>query len=336
MRIFFKKRWYFLILIIVIAFIFFLNQKTTIRSQVKKNNSYIVKRQELKDNLSIAGQIEAEERVVLQFQTSGMLAWVGVKKGDYVRKYQGIASLDQKELERNLKKYLNTFKSERWDFDQTKEDYKNKAITEAMQRVIDKNQFDLDSSIIDVELKNIALQYAYLYAPIEGIVIRIDSPFPGVNITPSGAEFEIVNPKTVYFSANADQTEVVKLKENIQGVIALDAYSDRKLFGNVYQVSFIPKQGETGTVYEVKMKLDNDNLDYKYKLGMTGDATFDFLLSKNALMIPSSFIKVEKKKKYVWKEENGKKVKSFVQIGQEVNNETEITSGLKEGDIIYD
>ena len=291
----------------------------------------------------MSGTVDADEHAILRFQSSGRISWVGVKEGDYVKKFQGIASLDQNELQKNLKKYMNTYLKERWDYDQTREDKQIKNIgglsedarREAI-RVFDKAQFDLDNAVLDVELKEIALRYSYLYTPIEGLVVRVDSPFAGVNITPAQAEFEVINPSTIYFSATADQSDVVGLKQGMSGEIVLDAYPDNDIPGEITMISFIPKTGETGTAYKVKIKMNADNANYPFKYGMTGDISFVTQNKNNVLSIPTSYIKSEKNNKYVLKEEQGKRIKTYVKTGSEIDSETIITTGLKEGDIIYD
>jgi len=178
-----KKRWYFLIVILIVGGLIFYQGKTTELKAKNEKTTYTVKRQTLKDELSLSGEIDAEEHVTLRFQSSGRLAWVGVKEGDYVKKFQGVASLDQREVQQNLKKYLNTFVNERLDFDQELQDSQIKysgglsedARREAL-RVLEKAQFDLNNSVIDVELKNLAIEYSYLVSPIEGIVVSIGSP----------------------------------------------------------------------------------------------------------------------------------------------------------------
>lgn len=331
---FLKKRWYIVVLILVsIVFLFYRNIIITGNKNEKK---ITVKKQNLKEILTLTGEIDAEEKTTAKFQTSGLLTWVGVKEGDYVKKYQGLASLDRRELEKNLKKYLNTYMNERRDFDQQKEDYKDKAITDAMQRILDETQDDMNSAIIDVELKDIALKFATLITPIEGIVTRVGTPYAGVNITPTNGEFDIVNPKTVFFSANAEQSEVIKLNKNMEAEIILDPYSDKKLIGKIYFIGFIPKTGETGTVYEIKLKLNDNNDNYQYKVGMTGDINFTIKERKNVLSIPDTALKTDNKKQYVWKDENGKKIKKDIQTGEQIDGEIEVTSGLNEGDIIYD
>ena len=287
--------------------------------------------------MTISGEIDAEEHVNLRFQTAGRISWIGVKEGDLVKKYQTIASLDQKELQKNLQKELNDFMKYKYDYEQTTDTYKDQVITDTIKRIKEKAGFDLNSSVLDVELKDISLKYANLISPIEGLVVRVDSPYAGVNISlPTQAEFEIVNPKTVYFSALADQTEVIKLQEDMLGELSLDSYPDNPLKGSIKNIAFTPKTGESGTVYKIKFIFDDNNDIYKYKLGMTGDLSFVTNKKENVLYLPIKFIKNEKDKKYVNLKKNEKIDKAYIETGMETDNLIEITKGLSENDTIVD
>mgnify|MGYP001576662048 CR=1 FL=1 len=331
---FFKKRWYLVLLtIFVIGFVFYKNN--TASKAKNKVDSYTIKRENLKEVLTLSGEIDAEEKVSLKFQTSGRLVWVGVKEGDYVKKYQNIASLDQRDVKKTLEKKLLAFSKTRWDFDQTKDDNKD-VLTDKIKRVLEKSQFDLTSSILDVELQNLTLEYSYLSSPIEGIVTHVSVPYAGVNITPAGADFEVVNPKTLFFSAAAEQGDVINLKEGDEGDISFDAFPEKKFKGNLYYISFSPKTGETGTVYELRLKLDNEAIQLPLKLAMTGDIDFVVKEEKGVLSAPSSFIKKDRKGNYVYVGDLNKKVKKYIDISQEIDGKYVITNGLQDKEIIYD
>ncbi|MDH7476537.1 MAG: efflux RND transporter periplasmic adaptor subunit [Microgenomates group bacterium] len=331
---FIKKRWYFLIIFLISLFLLkFLISKNAI----KDKKTYKVVRKDLKEELSLSGKIEAEEETTLRFQTSGRLAWVGVKEGDYVKKYQVIASLDQRDLKNRLQKYLNTYVKQRLTFEQTKDDYWQKqydlsqTIRKEAERILEKNQYDLDNTVLDVEYQNLSMEYANLWTPIEGIVIKVDAPFAGVNITPAQAEFVIVNPKTLYFSATADQTEVINLKEGQKGKIVFDSYPDEEVKGEIYWISFAPKTDETGTVYELKTKF---NFAKPLKLGMSGDINFITKERKGVIALPSTFIKNDKKGNYVEVQKDKKPVKKYIKRGEEIEGEVIIKEGLEEGEIV--
>jgi len=331
-----NQKWKILIVVLIglgIYYYFFV--QTTNQAKIETS---IVKMGDLKEELTLSGTIDADEHTTLRFATSGRLTWVGVKEGQYVKKYQSVASLDSRDTKKILEKYLNTFASNRLDFDQGKYDNTiltndmSLAIREKAERALQKSQYDLNNSVLNVELQNIALEYSNLWTPIEGLVVRVNAPNAGINITPTSAEFEIINPKTVYLSATVDQNDVVNLKEKMPGKVILDPYPDNEINSQISNISFIPKTGETGTVYEIKMPLTIDNSKYNYRFGMTGDATFTTKERNNVLYLPTKFVKTDNGKKYVNLLKNNIKEKKYVKTGMETDTQIEIMSGLSLND----
>jgi RND family efflux transporter MFP subunit len=296
--------------------------------------------------LSLTGRIDAEEKVNLAFAIPGKLTWVGVEEGDKVSKYQGIASLDQREVEKNIQKTLNNFMTVRHNFDQSLDDndtYTEQAEVddeEKMRRLINKSQLSLDNAVLDVEIQHLAKENSYLYAPIDGIVTKANHPYPGVNVSTSQVGFEIVNPATIYFSATADQADVVKLQEGDTGDITLDSFIEKTVPGVIEDISFTPVQGDVGTTYEIKIKFSSPDID-KYRLGMTGDIFFTVKELPNTIAIPSDYLQVDKEGNYfvtkLIKENGTEKLKDVsIKIGEEYEEGLEIKDGLKEGDIVYE
>lgn len=339
---FLKKRWYVVIIVLlVIGFIFFKYQSST-SSAKDKENTYRVKMETLKETLTLSAEVDADEKVSLRFQTSGRLAWVGVKEGDRVKKNQVIASLDQRDLKNRMQKYLNTYSSQRLSFDQTKDDYWNKqydlseSVRKSAQRTLEDSQYDLSNSVLDVELQNLSLEYANLWSPIDGIVTQVDTPYSGINVTPAGSEFVIVNPETIYLVVSAEQSDVVHVKKGMMGEVVFDAYPDETYSGKVDYISFAPMTGATGTVYKVKVLLDPKSMRLPLKLAMTSDVTFVTRELDNAMGVPLRYVKKDDKGDYLNIERNGKKEKVYVKKGEEVDDMVEIKSGIKVGDLVYD
>lgn len=307
-----------------------------------KMKTYQVSRKDLTESLTLSGEIDAEEKADLKFQTSGLLTWVGVKEGDSVKKYQAIASLDKRELTNSLNQYMNSFLKERWEFEQgvdDNKDWQTRGMTDAardtIKRTLDKNQYDLNNSVLAFEAKNLALKFATIYSPFEGIITKVDVPQPGTNITPAGAVFNIVNPKTLFFSATADQTEVTSFTEGMTGEIILDSFPSETFSATVERIGFVPKEGESGTVYLIKIIFDPSSAQAKIKMGMTGDVSFTFKELKNILMIPEAFLTKKDGKSFVTKMASGKLTKVEVIEGETIEGEVEIKSGLNENDLIY-
>jgi len=231
------------------------------------------------NTVSASGKVEAKDVANLTFQTSGQLAWVGIKEGETVKKWQTIASLDKRELEKDLKKKLLAYMNERWDFEQSQDDYNVEGrqlekviLSDAEKRILEKAQFDLDSAVLDVEIKDLTNKLATLVSPIEGILAHIDTPIAGVNITPATANFTIIDPASVYFKTSVDEADISKVQVGQEAKVTLDSYPDEVFGGKVQRIDFVasPTAGG-GTAFGVVISLP-ENTNFKFKVGMNGDA----------------------------------------------------------------
>lgn len=337
--VFYVKKHKFLIVGAVILSLlggyYYQNKKKTDAAKLEK--SVEVQRGDLKETIILSGEVKAKENTSLHFQTSGRLAGLNVQEGDVVKKGQLVAYLDQRDLRKRLTKELNDYKTTRWDFDQDIDDAKDKAITTAMQRTIDKSQFALDNSVLDVEIQAISIEFANLFSPIQGLVVSRGNFQPGMNITAADTIVEIVNPDSLYFQVTADQTEVTIINEGMQGELTLDAYIEESITGTISHISFSPDSNESGTVYSVELEFNNSsNQNLRYRLGMTGDVEFVLKEKKNALYLPSEYVKSDDQGSYVNIMRNNKIEKSYVTTGLETDISTEIVKGLNEGELVYD
>jgi len=327
------------ILLLVIGATILVYQRYFLKEE-KALATYTVKRETLQETLAVTGEIDASEKVSLHFQTGGRLSWVGVKEGDVVKKYAGIASLDTRQLQKTLQKYLNTYSKERRDFEQSTTDNDELAIAlstdirDRAKRTLENAQFDLDNSVIDVELQAIAKEYSFLYTPIDGIVTRVDVSEPGTNVLVTDT-YQVINPESLYFSVSVDQTEVVDLSEGQTGTITFDAFPDKKVMGIITSIGFTPKTDESGIVYEVEMTFESAGIN-GYRLGMTGDVEFVLNEIENSIVVPIEYILEEDDKEYVQKQVEGRMQKIPVKIGQEYAGKVQILDGLFAGDVIYE
>ena len=294
-----------------------------------------VQKEDLTDIISASGTVQSENQIDLKFQTSGLLTWVGVKEGDKVQKWQAIASLDKRELEQNLLKVLRDYSKERWDFDEaSKVTYKDQVITDTIKRVLEKNQFDLDKAVADVEIKDLVIKLSTLVSPIAGIITHIDTPMAGVNITTATATFMVADPYSMKFVANVDEADIGKVRVGQKTTLTLDAYPDQKIEGEVGKIAFasIATKGG-GTAYPIDIYLP-ENKDLQFKVGMNGDLEVTITGVKDVLTVPSEAVNEKNGKNYV-QVIQGRKIKQIeVKTGLITDTETQITQGLAEGETI--
>lgn len=283
-----------------------------------------------------SGKTKAKKAVELKFSTSGKLTWVGVKEGDHVQAYQAIASLDSREVQKNLEKALRDYSAQRNDFEQTwRMTYKGTkdpqtAFTDTVKRILEENQWDLEKAVLDVELKHLAVEYATLVTPIAGIVTHIDMPYAGVNITPATAVFEVLDPDTLIFEAAIDEIDVGKLALNMDATISLDAFPNQTFPGKISFIAYAAQTSSGGaTVFPVEISITSAP---GVRVGMNGDVSIATAQQNDALVVPLEAIREDEKGSYVYRKAGKTYEKRPVILGQQNDTVAIVTDGLSEGD----
>jgi len=339
-----KRSWIGVVaVVLVIAGGLFVREKNTARSKeataiqtVKITRGGFVK------TVDSSGKTKATKSVALMFQTSGKLSWVGVKEGDRVAAYQAIAGMDVREVQKNLEKSLRDYSAERSDFEESwrtnwrpaAESHESilHAPTDAVRIILEKNQWDLDKAVLDVELKHLSLEYATLVTPIAGIVTSIDTPVPGVNITPATSVFEIVDPDSVVFEVNVDEIDVGDLAVGQTAEIRLDAFPSATFSGSLTSISFASETSAGGaTIFPVEVAFDTPQ---KLRIGLNGDISIESARTANVLVVPSEAIREDDTGKFVYRKTGTMYKRTPVSIGLQNDSQTVITSGLSAGDEI--
>lgn len=299
-----------------------------LRTRPIEYQTFETQKQDITQSVEVSGEIEAEEEVDLHFQALGRLAWIGVKEGDTVNKWQAVASQDKRTLEKQLKQDLIAFEKEYRDYQQSVDD--NPLVNHRFKRILEKAQFDLDSEVIDVEIKNLAIELATLVSPISGIVTQVDTPVAGVNVIATDT-ISIVNPETLYFEVEVDESDISRFRMGQKAMITLDAYEDETIEGEIFYIDFESSVSEGGgTVFLVKITLLPTNEALKYRLGMTGDTEVILEEKQDVLVVPvESIIERNGKSLVDILTSSGKTEKREVNIGLESEDFVEIVSGLE-------
>jgi len=316
-----------------------LGKSTDLVYDSKKDSLVTPTVQDIKKEIILTGQIDAENIAVLKFKTSGRLAWVGVKVGDYVKKGQALASLDKTELKKELDRELNDYLTGLHNFNDVQDEYKETKerflLTDEIRRILDRAQYTLNNVVIDYELDDLAIKYATLTTPIAGIVTDIEEPFAGVNITAATAEITVIDPESLYFGAQIDEEDVVKVKTDQSALISIDSLPDKTFNSAINYISFLPLSGQSSTVYDIRFKLKLDNLPLTYRLGMNGDAHIILAQKNQVLTLPLEAINQQDENSYVLvKKDKDQVEQKVVKTGIESDTYIEILEGIDQNDQI--
>ena len=311
-----------------------------IRPKAVGYSEYTVSRGDIREELTVSGEVKAEKQADLKFQAGGRLVWVGVKQGDWVKKWQGIASLDRRSIEKNLQKELNDYMNQRWNFEGDRETYHittddldKYTLTPAARRVVEKAQFDLNNTVLDVEIQAVVKELAAIAAPFDGLVSDLKFPDPGINVAATDVIATVVDPATVYFEAEVDEVEIGKIFAGQEAELVFDAYPEETVVSRVSEVGFSPVTlSGGGKGYRVKLSLPGENRDLKYKLGMSGAARLLVAEKKTVLILPAEAVSEKEDKKLV-KQKHGKEVEEKeIAVGLETEEMVEVLGGVEEGE----
>mgnify|MGYP001074709951 CR=1 FL=1 len=341
-----KKRKKFLIgfvLLLVLGFFLVGKPSEALFGKKEPLKTVTVKQESIKQTVSASGEIRAENSAQLQFVSPGKVAWMGVKKGDKVKKRQAVASLDKRKLEKSLKQTMLTYMKQRWGFEQTQDDYdiegrplEKVILTDAEKRILELAQFDLDISVLSVEIAKITAGEAVLISPINGTVVDDGGITAGENLTLAGLStttIKIIDFSSLKFVAQVDEVDYGKIREGQKVEISLDAFPDEVFEGKVI---YIGKEGvkTVGGGVTISIDIQLTSVDEKLALGLTGEAGFILEEKESSLVVPKEYVKTKNGESVVYILKDNQPEARVVKIGLTTLSQMEILEGLKKGEEI--
>ena len=214
------------------------------------------------------------------------------------------------------------------------------------------NDLDVQSSQLSVKQKENALQDAkdnlsnyYIYAPFNGTLSSVaakktDQAGSGTTIATL-----ITNKQIAELSLN--EVDVAKISIGQKATLTFDAIPDLTIAGKVAEIDSVGTVSSGVVNYTVKISFDTS--DARVKPGMSVNATIITNIKQDVLSVPNGAIKTQNGTSYVETFSTAlatpltgvqgsisltPPTKTTVEIGIANDTNTEITSGLKEGDII--
>jgi len=310
---------------IIFAFAIILGITWYLLSKNKTIESEIQTAKVTKGDLSISFSLDGKlvgDIYEPKFSVSGKVDKIYVKEGDAVKAGQWIASLDLIEAQKNLEKVLLDSSKERNDFTEANEvTYANITVTDTVKRILEKNQWDLQKAVLDVELKDLALKQSRLVSPVSGTVANLNIKIGDVVSTQNQTPIVTVVKSDVFtFEAYAEEVDALKISKDQTVKVSFEAYDNKSFFASKFFLSPVAEIDSNGlSSYKVVVYLDTPK-DIKIMDGMEGSASFVTKEIKDVVIIPN---------KAVFRENN----KSFVNVLNEKNEnvKTEITTGFTDG-----
>lgn len=284
-----------IILISAVAFYTLLGKNKT---TVITFNTAEISRGNVEINVSATGSIEAIQTVEVGTQVSGVVDKLYVDYNSVVKKGQLLAVLDTKPLKISLDRAqaeLTGTKAEmqyqKANFERAKALFEKNLSSQAdfdlAKLNCEKAQASYQSALSEYNKAAANLQYAYIYSPIDGVVL--DSPVEqGQTVAASfntPTLFTIVNDLTqMQVKANIDEADIGMIRNGQKVSFTVDAFPDDAFAGTVSEVRLNPIIKNNVVTYAVIINAPNP--DKKLMPGMTAGITIKIASVENVNIVP--------------------------------------------------
>lgn len=183
-------------------------------------------------------------------------------------------------------------------------------------------------------------QSPIVYAPISGTVNGLSLVLGSViasqssNSNAASAQriASIVTDANPTITLNLTQIDAPKVKVGDKATITLDAFSDKTYTGKVVSIDTVGSVSSNVTTYPTVIQLDTQNPEMYPNMSATANIILD--TRDNVLIVPTSAVLTQNGQSTVRIMKNGAMLSVNVTVGKSSDTETEIITGLSEGDTV--
>ncbi len=351
-----SKIWWIVIALILGTLVFFMLSNGKKKEEVSFTTEKAQKAN-ISQSITATGTIEPVTSVTVGTQVSGIVSHLYVDYNSEVKKGQVIAELDKTNLTSSLKtaqankqSVLSNLNYQKANYERYKTLYDKGLISaseyEAAQLSYQQAREQLAQAQEEVQRAQTNLGYATITSPIDGIVLS-KAVEEGQTVAASFSTpelFTIAQDLTnMQVVADVDEADIGGVREGCRVTFTVDAYPNDVFSGEVTQVRQEATNTNNVVTYEVVISAPNAEL--KLKPGLTANVTIFTSELHDVLTVPTKALRYTPEKETVggrnivpsqakhkvWVLE-GNSVKAIaVEIGQSDGSNTQIISGLTEG-----
>jgi HlyD family secretion protein len=305
--------------------------------------------------VSASGVVQPIDRIEIKSKASGRIEELPVEEGDFVKKGDLIARLDQKDERAEVEQTqadLDVAKAElkqaQHIFDRRDQLFQKGLISEE-----ERDQIELSLAVARGKLiqATTALERARerfieatVQAPIDGIILQkyveegqiIAS---GVSNVSGGTPIvDIADMSSVYIEAGIDEIDIGKVKIGQLATVVAEAYPQHEFYGKIVRVAPEAKIEQNVTLFDVIIEVENT--DRKLKSGMNANVEIIIVKKEDVLLAPAIALQMPKGPKarpnvrVALLKTGNEFVRKRVKIGLSNFKHAEVISGLEEGDIL--
>lgn len=308
----------------------------TVKASDVTYSTVTAKKKDLEKKIVATGTVTAENQYTLSYEKqSGTVSKFYVKAGDKVKKGDVICDLDTYDLDYQIEEkqlYLEKAK------------LKVNIIYEGGG-----SQAEIDSAYVDVQLLEKELEKlqaqkedSSLKSPIDGVVSSLSDVRAGDNVNPGQTIATVIDTSALYIAIQPDDLTQYDIDTEVRIRIGEDYYDGVVFMTPKKLADYQAEQNEDhNNVDDTGIDYQADTIYVRFKdtapaeaVGQLADTILVLDSVKDAIVISNNLIKKVDGTKVVYVLKNGEKTAVEVETGLSTGSQTEIRSGLKEGDEI--
>lgn len=323
----------FVLLVLFSFFLFSCSNK-----KLFENVDYI-KVENYPDNKIFYGVVKSSNSTILSFQSEGKITYFPYTTGDFIKKGQVIAKLDNVLYEINKNEQVAKLEEYIVKQNRQKKYYDRLDVLHKVGAISDNDwedaYFELKALAAQINVQkekikyiNKEISYSIISAPFDGYISN--------KYIDNGSYAKVASPVVEFISSDGFQVETMVGQEFVNKIKINDI-----VFLNIQEkqyrgrISHISKSSLNSGGYLVKISF---NQAEDIKEGMSAKVKFDSTEFEK-ILIPADLIIQDNEEKFVIKIEKTSKEFGFVkknkvETGQIIDDKIEILNGLKKGDLI--
>ncbi|NLI93398.1 MAG: efflux RND transporter periplasmic adaptor subunit [Peptococcaceae bacterium] len=309
-----------------------------------------VKKQTISSSVILTGKVQGDKEAPVMVKTPGKVAEIQAKVGDVVKKDQVLFSLDKTDAmitfslqsaqfqmaqgayETSMRKYENDKKA----LERTRELYKIGAVSKVE---LDQAEFlASDSQRQSIEGQFAQARAAYesasktladmdVKSPIDGVLTALDVSI-GAMVSNTASVAKVVDMEKVFVTVSVSEKEINNIQRGQEVLVEVPSAST-KVKGKIEDLSLA---ADNRGKYNLKTYIDNKEVSIKP--GMFANVTLNTATKENVLVVPTDAVVFHKGRNVVYLVGENGAVEKEVKTGLENGMETEVISGLQEGDVV--
>ena len=280
--------------------------------------------QEFNHYFEVNGSVEAINAAFISPEINGQVKEIFVKEGRKVNKGDLLIKINSSITESSIKEVETALELA-------------ETVYEKQQQLWDKNigseldylQAKNNKESLESRLKTLQAQddMAEIRAPIDGIVDEVfvkegELAIPGMQMV------QLVNLDGLYVNADVSEAYISKVKKGDMVSLEFPSLPDIKMDVPVFRTGNVVKSANR--TFKVQLKIDNVN--NMIKPNVLAKIRFNDFKDENSIIVPSIILKQDMQGTYLFKVNDQKAKKIYVETGKSYKGQTMVTNGLSVGD----